>query len=253
MKQLGTSTLSIIPVRTEPSDKSELCTQLLFGDEYEVLEISENGKWIKILISFDNYEGWIDIKQHTSIDKLNQDQKYFLSDYTHTLITDDFSFPILMGSNISTNNTFHIGEQKFKQKETLNLSSLHFGYLDLPKVALRYINAPYLWGGKTHFGIDCSGLTQQVFKIVGIKIPRDAYQQENLGKNIPFGEQKAGDLVFFTGESGRVIHVGLMTDSETIIHAHAYVRLDRLTEQGILNLKTNLYSHRLHSIKRMEP
>lgn len=254
MMTLGVCTLSIIPVRTEPSDKSELCTQLLFGDEYEVLAISENTKWLKIKIIFDEYEGWIDAKQHTSIEQLNNHEQYITTQLFQNISTENIQFPIVIGSLIPApiNDSFFIGNQKFHIETTQALSSINYGYADLQHIAKLYINAPYLWGGKTPFGIDCSGFIQQVFKICGIKLPRDAYQQEVLGKNIRFGEQKAGDLVFFAGESGRVIHVGLMIDTETIIHAHAYVRQDLLTEQGILNLKTNLYSHKLHSIKRME-
>lgn len=255
MKKFGVATLSIIPVRTEPSDKAELCTQLLFGDEYEVLATSENLKWLKICTIYDDYEGWIDAKQHTPQEILQADNTSVISTLTQQIYTENFSFPIVLGSVFPSikENTFELATQKFYIQTTQETSFGYFEFAALQSIAFKYLNAPYLWGGKTPFGIDCSGFVQQVFKICGIKLPRDAYQQERLGINIVFGEQTTGDLVFFAGESGRVIHVGLMIDNETIIHAHAYVRLDQLTELGILNLKTNLYSHRLHSIKRMEP
>jgi cell wall-associated NlpC family hydrolase len=171
------------------------------------------------------------------------------------ITTENFSFPIVMGSLLpeTTATVFSLATQQFYLETLPQLAKTNFSPRSLSIVATQYLHAPYLWGGKTPFGIDCSGLMQQVFKICGIKLPRDAYQQAALGNTIEFGEQKEGDLVFFAGETGKVIHVGLMIDNETIIHAHAYVRLDKLTAQGILNLKTNLYSHRLHSIKRLEP
>ena len=254
MHQLGICTLSIVPVRTEPSDKAELCTQLLFGDEYFVLEYSENNKWMKIHIVYDDYEGWIDIKQHTEV-VAHQGFNHVIAAFNTMVTSGSITFPITIGSVLPElqQNTLQIANHKFHIETTQPLYSVHHTYADLQSVAQKYMHAPYLWGGKTPFGIDCSGFVQQVFKICGIKLPRDAYQQERVGKNVIFGEQKAGDLAFFVGESGRVIHVGLMIDSETIIHAHAYVRQDQLTQQGILNLSTNLYSHRLHSIKRMGP
>ena len=255
MKQFGVCTLSIVPVRTMPSDKSELSTQLLFGDEYEVLATSENLKWLNIRIIYDDYEGWIDLKQHTDLPVLRAHQTIVLSTLTQMITTENFSFPIVMGSILpeTSQTMFSLAAQQFYLETLPQLAKTNFSPRTLSIVATQYLHAPYLWGGKTPFGIDCSGLMQQVFKICGIKLPRDAYQQAALGNTIEFGEQKEGDLVFFAGETGKVIHVGLMLDNETIIHAHAYVRLDKLTAQGILNLKTNLYSHRLHSIKRLEP
>jgi cell wall-associated NlpC family hydrolase len=255
MKQFGVCTLSIVPVRTMPSDKSELSTQLLFGDEYEVLAQSENLKWLNIRIIYDDYEGWIDHKQHTDLPALNAHQTIVLNTLTQLITTENLSFPIVLGSILpaTTQTIFTLGTQQFQLDTLPQFANTFFNTSALTTIASQYLHAPYLWGGKTPFGIDCSGLMQQVFKICGLKLPRDAYQQAALGNTIEFGEQKEGDLVFFAGETGKVVHVGLMIDNETIIHAHAYVRLDKLTAQGILNLKTNLYSHRLHSIKRLGP
>jgi cell wall-associated NlpC family hydrolase len=109
-----------------------------------------------------------------------------------------------------------------------------------------------LWGGKSPFGIDCSGFTQVVYKLNGYKLPRDANQQVNLGEPLSFVEEaEAGDLAFFDNEEGRIVHVGILLNNQSIIHASGYVRVDKFDHYGIFNQDTGKYSHTLRVIKRL--
>lgn len=250
----GICNLAIVPVRLEPSDRSEQVTQLLFGEHFTILE--QQTKWSKIKIAFDNYEGWIDNKQYQEIsekqfDSLNEspivlsaDLIEFISNPKNELL------PISIGSSLS-----------FLNDDTLNISNFSFEGIrtcgvkpksDLVKTAYMYLNAPYLWGGKTPFGIDCSGFTQMVYKLNGYNLLRDASQQATQGEVLSFIEEsEPGDLAFFDNEDGNIIHVGIMLDNNYIIHASGKVRIDRLDHLGIYNAETNRHTHKLRVIKKI--
>jgi cell wall-associated NlpC family hydrolase len=117
--------------------------------------------------------------------------------------------------------------------------------------ALEFLNVPYLWGGKSVFGIDCSGFVQLVFRLYDLNLPRDAYQQAEIGELIDSKEARQGDLAYFTNEKGKIIHVGIVLDNETIIHASGRVRIDQLTKSGIYNSDYCKETHKLHFIKRV--
>ncbi len=122
----------------------------------------------------------------------------------------------------------------------------------LLEIASLYLNAPYLWGGKTPMGIDCSGLTQMIYRINGHQIPRDASQQALLGSTLSFiDESEPGDLAFFDNEEGAIIHVGLLLENNYILHAHGKVRIDRIDQTGIYNIDTQQHSHKLRIIKKI--
>ena len=123
---------------------------------------------------------------------------------------------------------------------------------DIVSTAFLYLNAPYLWGGKSPFGIDCSGFTQMVYKLCGYKLLRDAYQQSNQGDALSFIEEsEPGDLAFFDNEEGKIIHVGIIMENNYIIHASGKVRIDRLDHLGIYNAEQNKHTHRLRVIKKI--
>lgn len=245
----GICNLSIIPVRLELSDRSELVTQLLFGDAYEVLEVAE--KWLKIRIHFDQYEGWIDRIQYKEISS-----EYFntYSSTTHPLLTKystivyqgNIFFPILMGSVLP----FYDGEFLQLGGKKLLVDGKMSAPTGIKETAFMYYNSPYLWGGKTPYGIDCSGFTQQVYKLNGLKLLRDASQQVTQGKEVFLTDYKVGDLAFFRNEKGNIVHVGIMLEHSKIIHAHGRVRVDRLDETGIYNEERQTYSHNYHSMRR---
>lgn len=123
---------------------------------------------------------------------------------------------------------------------------------NIVNTALLYLNTPYLWGGKTPFGIDCSGFTQMVYKLNGFNILRDASQQASQGEVLSFIEESSpGDLAFFDNNEGEITHVGIIMEDHRIIHAHGKVRIDLLDQSGIYNLDTKTHSHKLRVIKKI--
>lgn len=255
----GICTLSIVPCRKEPSDKSEMVTQLLFGDHFEVLEME--GSWYRIKIAYDGYDCWIDkkqarlIAQHT-YDILEAGSIQNCNELVQVL-TDKQSgmlFPIVLASTLPN---FDDGECAVENHFYTYDGAIIDGLLPFTKAgiaetALMYLNTPYLWGGKTPFGIDCSGLTQMVYKLNGIKIPRDASQQAEQGETLSFVEEsEVGDLAFFDNEEGRIVHVGIVMGNNKIIHASGQVRVDDFDHQGIFNSDKKSYTHRLRLLKRV--
>jgi len=248
---------SIIPVRDKPSDKSEMTTQLLFGESYEVLELSDDKKWYKIEIDFDSYQGWLDLKQCNEISREYYDQ---IQNLEYKICTDLISqilykkqmLNIVIGSilPITSSELFKMNEQfafNGEAKNTGRKSNFEF----LKKIALKYLNAPYLWGGKTPFGIDCSGFTQQVYRICGYKLKRDSFQQYLAGLKVEIKDSLPGDLAFFSNEQEKIVHVGILLEENKIIHASGKVRIDMLDEKGIFNESISSYTHKLAGIRRI--
>ena len=230
----GQCLLSFIPMRAEASDRSEQVSQLIFGETYEVLE--ENEKWYFIETSFDLYQGWIDKKQFApqvfEVDTLRVFA--FLS-----ALTPFENKQILMPLGAFVPEDFP--HQIFSLDDALALFKT-------------YIGVPYVWGGKTNFGYDCSGFTQTFFKTLGHSLKRDAYQQAAEGDEvILLSEAKTGDLAFFDNAEGRITHVGIVLENDgsyEILHASGELRIDILDHQGI-NKKSEGYSHNLRLIRRI--
>ena len=255
----GVCRLSVVPVRAEASDKAEQATQLLFGEHYEVTQLSKDKKWMKIRIHFDSYEGWIDVNQHHSILKehfeyINRADFKISTDVTTSILYNKNPLTIVMGSiiPISGSELFKMEEQFAFNGESKSMGQKRDAEF-LKLTAQRYLNSPYQWGGKSPFGIDCSGFVQMVFKINGYKLSRDASQQVKQGKAVIFAEALPGDLAFFENKEGKISHVGMILPEGRIIHASGKVRIDHLNEEGILHAERKIYSHHLHSIRRVLP
>ncbi|MGI9545949.1 MAG: NlpC/P60 family protein [Flavobacteriaceae bacterium] len=246
----GICHLSVVPVRILADHASEMLTQLLYGDHFRITDTRKH--WTKIQIGFDKSEGWIGTRQFVSIDKaqyknierinkpkFSSDLVAFASGSNETLI------PILMGSSISSTKLFsHKFEGAF-----LNGSGQKS---NLVATAMYYLNAPFLWGGKTPFGIDDGGLSQMVYRINGYNLPRHAYEQSKEGESLSFIEEsEPGDLAFFDDKEGNIDHVGIIMKDNFIIHAHGNVRVDRLDHTGIFNVEDRTYSHSLRVIKKI--
>ncbi len=247
------------PVRKRPSDTEEIVTQLLFGECVEVL-LKKHNSWMQVRCLWDNYVGWIDAKQvvqvsQEEVDQYDQSPVYAL-DLVQSLSMEDKTFPILMGSRLPNFDGLHckVHDEKCVFNGTVicpdKLESITAELVE--RIARKFIHAPYLWGGRSVFGIDCSGYTQLVFKLLGIRIPRDASQQVQEGDVIDFLEMtQVGDLAFFENEAKKIIHVGIILPDDKIIHASGQVRIDRLDHQGIYDKKRKKYTHKFRVAKRI--
>lgn len=250
----GICNIAIAPIRAEASDKSEMISQLLFGESFVILE--KTPKWLHIKTTFDVYEGWICAKQYQEITEeqykiLQETENYYNANLLEFIsYNQNELLPIPLGSSlnfldineININNYTFEGIKFFGTKPKENLI----------KTAFLYLNAPYLWGGKTPFGIDCSGFTQMVYKLNGYGLFRDAWQQAQQGQVLSFIEEsEPGDLAFFDNDEGKIIHVGIMLADNYIIHASGKVRIDRIDHLGIFNTETNKHTHKLRMIKNI--
>jgi len=254
--EFGICNLNSIPLRIDASDTSEMVSQILFGEHFTVLETKK--QWLYVKLAFDGYRGWIDNKQVEEISKdyfdtLQNTKPYFLKELINFITTSDEKLiPLSIGVTLPNfkDNQFSINDSIFKiEAETQKYKLNKQGVVE---TAFMYLNAPYLWGGKTPFGIDCSGFTQMVYKMNGYKLFRDASQQAKQGEVLSFIEESApGDLAFFDNNEGNITHVGIILANNYIIHASGKVRLDRLDQSGIYNEETNRHTHKLRMIKKM--
>lgn len=252
--------LAQVPVRLEPSDISEMVTQILFGETFSIIE--EKGSWLLIRMHHDNYEGWIDRKQsmlvsEDFIEKANNGPNHIITDKTAECYCKNDSTFILVGKGshlpLAAGNTFHLGHKTYTSISKSKSIPKKFSSSNVAATALAYVNTPYLWGGRSIMGIDCSGLVQVVYHMCGFDLPRNAAQQANFGYALDFvDEALPGDLAFFDNPAGEIIHVGIIIGNGKIIHASGRVKIDTLDHNGIFSIEQNTYSHSLRIIKRLK-
>ncbi len=251
----GITLRPLVPLRFAPAESSEMVSQLLYGETIEVLE--EQNNWLHIRNLADNYTGWADRKM---ILMLAQDQfEIVCNAKTYSIPTPILSCVIektkqnilLPGAGIIRQNLLLEGIEELNIKQS-DGRELEENSKSIIEIAKQYLNAPYLWGGKSIFGIDCSGLVQLVHSIAGVSLPRDASQQVEIGQTIDFlDEALEGDLAFFENKEGKITHVGILIDKAHIIHASGWVKIEKIDIHGIISSTTNEYSHQLRVIKRL--
>lgn len=242
----GFCSLPVVPMRAEATDRAEMVSQLLFGDTFVVEQKGE--KWSMVVADYDGYRGWVDTKQIYLIDEQCYTKVRNWKGVTNELITtakmreNDIVIP--MGSTVPTDAEGGDG---------LEIVYAHYAGSDtLLDIAAKWIGVPYLWGGKTCMGVDCSGFTQTVFKTCGIKLLRDASQQAAQGVDVDnIADALPNDLCFFRNDDGRIIHVGIYMGNGQIIHASGCVRVDGLDTRGIYNSSLQRYTHTLSAIRRV--
>ncbi|TDS13015.1 C40 family peptidase [Sphingobacterium paludis] len=254
---LGICNLSVVPLRSDPSHRSEMVNQVLFAEIFELLE--ERSEWTYIRMLESDYEGWLQHGQYRiwggEIPSFDDDAYRVVDCSGAEAISDQNSIRLVPGTKIwdtlsltlpnSSPAPYHI------QGGLRNPTVADFA-MELPKLVNLYHACPYLWGGRSPYGLDCSGLTQAIYAQFGITLRRDAYQQAEQGRTVDFvAEIKPGDLAFFDNEEGRITHVGLMLDADRIFHASAYVRTDNMDSEGIFNPSEGRYTHKLRIVKRI--
>ncbi|MCX7696993.1 MAG: C40 family peptidase [Bacteroidales bacterium] len=228
---------SIVPVRKEPSHRSEQIDELLYGYRFRIVELEND--WLRIQTVDYPYEGWISAKTSYEEEKVNE-KKGILWSLTGTVNRKLSKQTILLGSIV------HLSE--IENGECIEPSILK----NVADIASRFMYAPYRWGGKNIFGVDCSGLVQLVFSFIGYWLPRDAWQQAQHGEVVFFPQEACpGDLAFFEDHEHRIVHVGIIISSNQIIHASGQVRVDFWDQEGIFHSERKIYTHRLKVIKRL--
>lgn len=240
----------MVPIRKEPNHRSEMVTQILFGESAKELEATR--EWIKIRMDFDNYEGWVEKGSLNDHRGNLHEAKHVVNKALLPAEYNGSKILLLAGSELEigdANNTFYMVQKEVK---LLDQTKIYKKDDSIIQTAELFLHAPYLWGGRTVMGIDCSGLIQIVFKIHGINLDRDASDQALQGKKVPaICDAQSGDLMFFYNERGGVIHVGLYMGEGSILHASKQVQIDAIDEKGIFNRESASYTHYLHSIKRI--
>ena len=242
-----------VPLRSGPSHRAEMLSQMLFGEKYSIVDTA--GSWIKIETKFDKYTGWIDTDHnYLTIDTddgsgfvLNQSLICFKEDKTQITLEagcEIYNPDFAAGKFTLAGNTYTVANKFYKNYITVNEI--------ISETAIQYLNSPYLWGGRIPSGIDCSGFTQLVFKIHGIAIARNSWQQAKEGEAVSsINDAITGDLAFFDNEQGNITHVGMILSPGLVIHSSGKVRVDTIDNQGIFKKEINDYSHKLKSIRRV--
>ena len=233
----GICNVSVAPLRAEPSHQSEMVSQMLYGETAQILDI--NGSFSRVKMLFDQYEGWVDTKQISKISEQDfVNRKACIVDETYRV------YDLPKGRTLLS-----LGSEILSDRE---LSDKNLTRQSIVETARLFLNVPYLWSGRSFFGIDCSGFSQLVYKIHGITLPREAHQQAEKGNVLDFLEEsQPGDLAFFENEEGKISHVGIMLEDQQIIHAYGKVRIDVLDSSGIFNQELNTHTHKLRFVKSL--
>lgn len=256
--KLGICETGFIPLRAGISHKSEMLNQILFGEIFEIL--IHRGEWLKIRLIHDSYEGWVEEQSISYLNIKDIDVNYlaavsFATEHDNILIinkTDKIHLPI--GSVLHTKNKsdteFSINNNTYSFLSKDRKASSKNKRETIINNAIAMLNTSYLWGGRTPWGIDCSGFSQLLYRMVNIYLPRDASQQIDKGHTLNFlSESKPGDLAFFDNNEGIITHVGIILEDLRIIHASKKIRIDKIDHQGIYNHEIKKYTHNLRVIK----
>lgn len=258
---------SVVPVRAEAREGAEQNTQMLFGELCEIINPASettNERWRHVRLDADGQEGWVDAKMVTPM----EDKEYhaYKKAYKKAALV---AFP--MAYAVSENNgqtvplTAGTGLTNYKEGrfEVLGVGfhidptmvitkPLELNENNLLQTVRFFLNVPYLWGGKNALGMDCSGFTQIIMSLFGKHLLRNASEQDTQGQPIgELSEAKAGDLVFFDHQDGKISHVGIVIDPERVIHCSGRVKVEKLDETGIYSAEQNQYTHHLVCIKRL--
>ncbi|MFT4062006.1 MAG: SH3 domain-containing C40 family peptidase [Edaphocola sp.] len=250
--------VSVLPLRAEPSHRAEQVSQVLFGERVEIIEENKNG-WYLLRCEWDDYIGWAKKGQVQVLSyKEYRKNLHFLNVGSRDVLLANYGqFALSPGSSLfqlrKKKITWHKEEFEFKGKK-LSLKLAGPSAEQVQHHGKMFIGAPYQWGGRSLLGIDCSGLTQVVYKLMNTRLPRDASEQAACGEQVAFlQEAQCGDLAFFDNEEGKINHVGILLNNHTILHAtdtSGRVVIDPIDNGGIISRRLRLRTHNLRVIKR---
>ncbi|RYY46764.1 MAG: NlpC/P60 family protein [Chitinophagaceae bacterium] len=250
--QYAICVVPVAPMRTSFDHRAEMSSQLVFGEQVLVHTITEEG-WAKVEACTDGYMGCCRMNQFLFVpEKINAVQ-LFSGDWVQPIMYQGQRLMIPLGADLSFLKNEAFRPAFNYEGEIVDAEEELFSEENILKFSRPYLNTGYLWGGRSVFGIDCSGFAQAVFKMMNVSLPRDANQQVNEGESIGFLQEAAcGDLAFFDDEEGKIVHVGILLNSQQIIHASGNVRVDQIDTQGIVHSGTGKRTHNLRVIKRMK-
>ncbi|ANH82445.1 hypothetical protein A8C56_17040 [Niabella ginsenosidivorans] len=244
------------PVRKKAHHRFEMVNQLLFGEKVAVLDV-KSGEWFKIKSLYDGYKGWVTWHMLQEIDKtaVRATTPALAGALLNNIEVNGLPMHIPMGSFLweleKGAGTVGNWNYAYKGKLAAQFTDPTERKKAIERYAKEWLNAPYLWGGKTILGVDCSGFAQTIFKMAGIALQRDAWQQAQSGTIVKhLRDAQPGDLAFFDDKE-EIVHVGILLGPDTIIHSSGKVRIDPIDKKGITHTDTGRRTHRLKLIKRM--
>lgn len=258
--KLGICEYAYLPLRASMSHRSEMVSQVLFGEIFEI--VAHHSEWSKIRLLHDDYVGWIESVTISPLDEETLDASYINEKY---IVCDSPTMMIKNGKcqifipqgsvlpkGAGESHNFNIGDNNYyilndiAERNETNIRK------QIIADAEKLIETPYLWGGRTQWGIDCSGFAQLIFRMSGIQLARDASEQAKLGNTLNFiAEAQPGDLAFFDNDEGHIIHVGIIYSPTEIIHASKKVRIDKIDHHGIYNEELKKYTHKVRVMKNV--
>jgi gamma-D-glutamyl-L-lysine dipeptidyl-peptidase len=239
------------PVRKKPSHKVEMVNQLLFGEAMRVTDKKKD--WIKIESLHDSYPGWI------RNNLVAQCDAPFVSTFLAASLLSEISWneqkmQIPVGSSLPgfDKEKGQMGTYSYRfSGHCVDPAKAKAGLEHIEEITAPWMNAPYLWGGRTPLGVDCSGFVQVIYRMMGIELLRDAWQQAGQGMKVKaLAKAVGGDLAFFKNGKGKITHVGILLNELDILHCSGRVRKDRIDEKGIIHSETGKRTHSLAAIRR---